>query len=321
LKAKKNKKQVEKVRHYPRISREKFLSQIGIIMATAPFVTRMLGAFKGRYAFYTRNFELSFPNLPEAFDGIKICHISDLHLGSFGSNREPVDEAFSLINEQNPDLILFTGDMVNNFAAEMQGWESVFTQLKAPMGKFAVLGNHDYGNYSRWLSPEEKEENFVNLIRNYSKLGFTLLRNQSVILSRNGATIGLGGSENWGKVGSVPQFGDLEKTADDIKNAPFRILMSHDPDHWDEQVLKHDFFDLTLSGHTHGMQFGIEKGNVRWSPAQYFQKRWAGMYSQNDRFLYVNRGLGYHGIPARVGMPPEITVIELKKGHLSSVFV
>lgn len=313
-----NKKQpVEIKRHYPRLSRRKFLSQVGIIMATAPFVTTLFGAFRGRYAFYKKYVRLSFPNLPLGFDGLRIVQISDLHLGSFGTNKEPLIEAFELINEERPDMILFTGDIVNNFAGEMKGWEEVFAQLKAPMGKFSILGNHDYGNYSRWASPEDKSENFKGVIEGHSKLGFTLLKNQSVRLERKGDVIGLGGVENWGR-DSFPRTGDLEKASVNIKDTSFRLLMSHDPDHWDVKVLPHNFFDLTLSGHTHGMQFGIEKGDFKWSPAQYIQKRWAGLFREGDKYLYVNRGLGYLGMPARVGMPPEITVFELSHGQVGT---
>ncbi|ASB49810.1 metallophosphoesterase [Alkalitalea saponilacus] len=310
---KKSTRDTAKKHHYPRITRRKFLSQVGIIMATAPFVSLMFGAFRGRFAFYTRHVRLSFPNLPEGFDGLRIAHISDLHLGSFGNNREPLREAVHLINAEHPDLILFTGDMVNNFAGEMDGWEGIFSKLKAPLGKFSVLGNHDYGNYSRWESKAEKAANFDGIISGQERMGFKVLKNESVILTRNGDSIGLGGVENWGTA-SYPRNGDLDQTSESIAGQSFSVLMSHDPDHWDQKVLEHGRFDLTLSGHTHGMQFGIEKGDFRWSPAQYVQKRWAGLYQEGDKFLYVNRGLGYHGLPARVGMPPEITIIELSRG-------
>ncbi len=313
----KSKKNAEKQYHYPRLSRRKFISQVGIIMATAPIVTLLFGAFRGRYAFYTKHIRLSFPNLPSSFDGLRIVQISDLHLGSFGNDRGPLIDAFNLIHNEHPDIILFTGDIVNNFAGEMRGWDEVFRKLKAPMGKFSILGNHDYGNYSRWASSEEKEANFDGIIDGHRKFGFTLLRNQSVVLERNGETIGLGGVENWGR-NSYPRKGDLTKASNDIKNTPFRILMSHDPDHWDTKVLGHGFYNLTLSGHTHGMQFGFEKGDIRWSPAQYIQKRWAGLFREGDKYLYVNRGLGYLGMPARVGMPPEITVIDISRGAIGS---
>jgi uncharacterized protein len=307
----------EKVHHYPRLSRRKFLSQVGIIMATAPFVTMLFGAFKGRFAFYTRHVRLSFPNLPEGFDGLRIAHISDLHIGSFGDNREPIAEAVRLINAEQPDMILFTGDIVNNFAGELNGWEHILNKLNAPMGKYSILGNHDYGSYSRWKSKADKERNFEGIVTGHKTLGFTLLRNEAVVLKRDGDSIGLGGVENWGTA-SQPKKGDLKLASRDIQNQPFNILMSHDPDHWDKKVLPQNFFDLTLSGHTHGMQFGIERGDFKWSPAQYVQKRWAGLYREGEKFLYVNRGLGYHGLPARVGMPPEITIIELSRGPLGT---
>lgn len=310
-------KPAEKQRHYPKLGRRKFLSQVGIIMATAPFITLLFGALKGRYAFYTKHIRLSFPNLPAGFDGLRIVQISDLHLGSFGSNREPVSEAFDLINAEHPDIILFTGDVVNNFAAEMNGWESVFSKLKAPMGKYSILGNHDYGNYSRWNSPQEKADNFKGIVEGHSKLGFKLLKNENVKLQRKGDVMGLAGVENWGRA-SFPVNGDLDKAAAGLEDTSFHLLMSHDPDHWDARILEQGFFDLTLAGHTHGMQFGIEKGDFRWSPAQYIQKRWAGLFREGDKFLYVNRGLGYLGMPARVGMPPEITVIELSRGPVGS---
>lgn len=311
--------QKEKVRYYPRITRRKFFSQVGIIMATAPFVSKLLGGMKGRFAFYVREIHMVFPNLPEGFDGIRIAQISDLHIGSFGTNRDPLREAIELVNEANPDIILFTGDLVNNFAEEAKGWENIFAKLQAPMGKFAILGNHDYGEYSRWHSEAEKAANFRGILAAYERLGFKVLRNESVQLFRNGDIIGLGGVENWG-TSSFPRNGDLALASRGIRHLPFNILMSHDPDHWDKQILAQDFYDLTLSGHTHGMQFGIEKGDFRWNPAQYVQKRWAGMYREGNKFLYVNRGLGYHGLPARVGMPPEITVFELHHGaHINAM--
>lgn len=310
-------KQKEKVRHYPRLSRRKFLSQVGIIMATAPFVSLLFGAFRGRHAFYTRHVRLSFPNLPAGFDGLRIVQISDLHIGSFGGNRQPIIEAFDIINREQPDMILFTGDLVNNFAGELNGWEPIFARLKAPMGKYSILGNHDYGNYSRWSSKADKMANFDGIVKGYAKLGFKLLRNESVVVSRDGQTIGLAGVENWGTA-SYPQNGDVDKAAIGIDGQPFKLLMTHDPDHWDQQVLPQNKFDVTLAGHTHGMQFGIERGNFRWSPAQYVQKRWAGLYREGNKFLYVNRGLGYHGLPARVGMPPEITVFKLSRGSLAA---
>ncbi len=198
----------DKVRHYPRITRRKFLSQLGIIMATAPFISLLFGAFQGRFAFYTRHIKLSFPNLPEGFEGLRIAQISDLHIGSFGDVRDPMKEAVKLVNAAHPDVILFTGDLVNNFAEEVNGWEAIFAELKAPMGKYSILGNHDYGNYSRWSSKAQKEANFQGIVDGHRKIGFTLLRNESVVLTRNGDSIGMGGVENWGTA-SQPRKGDL----------------------------------------------------------------------------------------------------------------
>jgi hypothetical protein len=300
----------QRKRHYPGISRAKFLSQIGIIMATAPFVTLLFGVFKGRFAFYTRLVKLSFPNLPKAFDGLRIVQISDLHLGSFGSNREPLKEAVNLINEEHPDLVLFTGDLVNNFAGETRGWEEVLGRIEAPLGKYSILGNHDYGEYSTWPSEQRKAANFKSIVSANRRLGFQLLRNETAFIRKDGETIALSGVENWGHP-PFPQYGDLDKAWSETGDESFKILMSHDPDHWDAQVVGKKDYDLTLSGHTHGMQFGVEVGNFNWSPAKYKFKRWAGLYQVGQQLLYVNRGLGYLGMPARVGMPPEITVFEL----------
>ncbi|PRZ00986.1 metallophosphoesterase [Marinilabilia salmonicolor] len=300
-------------RHYPRITRAKFLSQVGIIIATAPFVSLLFGVLKGRYAFYTRHVKLNFPNLPRAFDGLRIVQISDLHLGSFGSNREPLKEAVSLINEEKPDLVLFTGDLVNNFAGETRGWEEILGKINASMGKYSILGNHDYGDYSTWPSEQRKAANFKSIVAANRKLGFQLLRNESVTLQKDGESIAVSGVENWG-LPPFPQYGDLESTWNQTNGEPFKILMSHDPDHWDAEVIGRKKYDLTLAGHTHGMQFGFEIGKYNWSPAKYKFKRWAGLYQVGKQFLYVNRGLGYLGMPARVGMPPEITVFTLKRG-------
>ncbi|MGQ1891241.1 metallophosphoesterase [Thermophagus sp. OGC60D27] len=302
-------------RHYPTVSRAKFLSQIGIIMATAPFVTILFGVLKGRFAFYTRPVKLAFPNLPKAFHGLRMIQISDLHLGSFGSNQKPLQDAVDLINSQHADIVVFTGDLVNNFAGETKDWENVLGSIVAPMGKYAILGNHDYGDYSTWYSVERKEVNFKGILSAFERFGFRLLRNESVLIEKEGESIVLSGVENWGRP-PFPQYGDLERTWEKAPSAPFRVLLSHDPDHWDAEVVRKKGYDLTLSGHTHGMQFGVEVGKINWSPAKYRFKRWAGLYREGKQFLYVNRGLGYLGMPARVGMPPEITVIELQRGEL-----
>ena len=304
-------------RHYPSITRAKFISQLGIILATAPFVTILFGVLKGRFAFYTRPVKLSFPNLPKAFDKLRIVQISDLHLGSFGNNRKVLLEAINLINAQKPDIVVFTGDLVNNFAGETNDWDNILRGIKAPMGKYAILGNHDYGDYSSWSTPKMKEENFRGILAAFRRFEFKLLRNESIFIEKDGESFALSGVENWGRP-PFPQYGDLEKAWSNARKASFKLLLSHDPDHWDAEVVGKKNYDLTLSGHTHGMQFGVELGKFSWSPAKYRFKRWAGLYREGKQFLYVNRGLGYLGMPARVGMPPEITVFELHRGPLGS---
>ncbi|WP_430816118.1 metallophosphoesterase [Carboxylicivirga sp. RSCT41] len=302
---------------YPTISRKKFLSQVGIVMASLPFVSLLFGVMKGRFAFSKRYTKLSFPNLPESFDGLKIIQISDLHLGSLNSNYEEMEEAVRLINDEHPDLICFTGDLVNNFYEETIGWEKVFSKLNARIGKYSILGNHDYGDYSKWSSAEEKSNNLRQIKEAHGRLGFKLLNNQSRTIAQNGEEIVVTGVENWGHP-PFPQYGDLKKASEGTENIPFKLLLSHDPDHWDAEVKQSYNYDLTLAGHTHGMQFGIEFKNFQWSPAKYKFRRWAGLYNEGNKFLYVNRGLGYLGMPARVGMPPEITIIELTRGPIGN---
>ncbi|NPA37575.1 MAG: metallophosphoesterase [Chlorobi bacterium] len=295
---------------YPRISRKKFLSQAGIVFASAPFISLLFGALKGRFAFDIIRTRIPFSNLPESFNGLKIIQISDLHLGSFNSNHKEIEKVVEMINNEKPDIICFTGDLVNNFHEETIGWDTIFKQLKAPLGKYSILGNHDYGDYSTWKYEAEKIANFEGIKDAHDRFGFNLLTNESVILTKNGDNIAIAGVENWG-LPPFPQYGNLAKASKGIENIPFRILLSHDPDHWDAEVRKNGMYSLTLSGHTHGMQLGFKYKNFQWSPAKYKFRRWAGLYHVGKQYLYVNRGLGYLGMPARVGMPPEITVIEL----------
>ncbi|WP_066629212.1 metallophosphoesterase [Labilibacter marinus] len=302
---------------YPKISRNKFLSQVGIILATAPIISLVFGMHKGRFNFFTRHQRLNFPNLPSAFDGFKIIHISDIHLGSFASNFHKLEGIVDLINAENADAIFFTGDLVNNFAEETLGWEKVFTQLKAKYGKFSILGNHDYGDYTDWDSPEEKAKNFKGIVDAHQKFGFRLLRDQSVAIDIDGQEIALTGVENWGH-DPFPRYGDLQKAMKGTDKFPFKVLLSHDPDHWDAEVTDKTDFDIMLAGHTHGMQFGIDWKGFKWSPAKYKFKRWDGLYQHKNQFMYVNRGLGFLGMPARIGMPPEITILQLGKGPVST---
>jgi len=292
--------------------RRKFISQIALGAAAIPFLSMLYGIIRGKYNYKVLKYELTFKDLPEAFDGFTISHITDIHSGSF-DNKEKIQYGVDLINEQQSDVILFTGDIVNNFAHEMDNWIPVFSQLKAKEGKFSILGNHDYGEYSEWKSSEEKENNFNAIKDIHPKIGFDLLLNEHRYLEKNGQKIALVGVENWGK--GFKQKGDLEKASSEIKKDDFKILLSHDPSHWEEMVKKDDFnYQLTLSGHTHGLQFGIEiPGFIKWSPAKYVYKQWAGLYEEFGRYINVNRGFGYHAFPGRVGIWPEISVIKLKK--------
>lgn len=292
------------------VSRAKFISQLGLLLAAIPFTSILYGMAKGRFNFRISHETISFTNLPDTFNKLKIVQISDIHIGSFLGHEPQVKKAVELINEQEPDLILFTGDLVNNFAEEMNGWIPILSKLKAKYGKISILGNHDYGDYFEWKSKAEKDQNLINLKEVHKKIGFNLLLNQSTILEKDNSKIAIIGVENWG-LPPFPQYGNLQTASIDIADIPFKILLSHDPSHWDAEVLQKTDIDLTLSGHTHGMQFGIEIGNIKWSPVKYKYPRWAGLYNENNQYLYVNRGFGYIGFPGRVGMPPEITVIEL----------
>jgi predicted MPP superfamily phosphohydrolase len=274
--------------------------------------------YKGKYNFRVLNYTLHFDDLPEAFDGYRITQISDIHSGSF-DDREKIAYAVDLIKEQEGDVILFTGDMVNNKAGEMHPWKDLFGQLSAKDGVYSVLGNHDYGDYVNWNSREEKHQNLEDLKHLQREMGFDLLLNESRYIERDGQKIALIGVENWGR-GGFKKAGDLKKASENINPNDFKILMSHDPSHWEDVVINDEYhYHLTLSGHTHGMQFGIEiPGWIKWSPIQWRYKYWAGIYEELGQYINVNRGFGFLGYPGRVGMWPEITVIELKKSSNSA---
>jgi predicted MPP superfamily phosphohydrolase len=292
--------------------RRKFVSQIALVLSAIPFLGILHGVFVGKYRYRVVNHTLEFDDLPAAFDGFTITQISDIHSGSF-DNKKKLEYGIDLINKQESDVILFTGDLVNNQAKEMEPWIESFKKLKAPMGKYSILGNHDYGDYMTWPDKEAKEANMQRLYEIQEELGFRLLRNENVKLEKAGASIDLLGVENWGK--GFGQYGDLKKTAANLSEKSFKILMSHDPSHFDEEVKKFSqFIHLTLSGHTHGMQFGIEiPGFIKWSPASLRYPKWAGLYEEVGRYLHVNRGFGFLAFPGRVGIWPEITVLKLKK--------
>ena len=294
-------------------SRRKFVSQLALGLAAIPFASILYGVIKGRYNFKVLNYTLTFDDLPDAFDGYRITQISDIHSGSF-DNKEKVNYAIDLINEQESDAILFTGDMVNNEASEMDQWKDSFGRLKARDGKFSVLGNHDYGDYVEWETPQAKVENLDRLKEIQKEMDFKLLLNEHHFIERNGERLAIIGVENWG-AGGFKKAGDLNQSIKGLSKDDFKILMSHDPSHWEFEVKDHpDHFHLTLSGHTHGMQFGIEiPGWFKWSPVKWRYKYWAGIYEDAKQYINVNRGFGYLAFPGRVGIWPEITVIELKK--------
>lgn len=297
----------------PRIpSRRKFVSTLGWGLAAIPFASILYSIFKGKYNYKVWKYTLYFDNLPKAFDGYRITQISDIHCGSF-DNYEKIRYGVDLINSQKSDVILFTGDLVNNLANEVHNWKSLFATLQAPDGVFSIMGNHDYGDYSSWETPEAKQQNLEHLFQLQKQMGWQLLLNEHCYLERDGEKIALIGVENWGH-GRFSKYGDLNKAMEGVNTEDFKILMSHDPTHWQEVVLpENKDIQLTLSGHTHGMQCGIEiPGWLKWSPSQYIYKYWGGMYEEGGKYLNVNRGFGYHAFPGRLGVWPEITVIELK---------
>lgn len=296
-------------------SRRKFISQIGLGLAAIPFASLIYGVTVGKYNYKVIKQRIYFPDLPEAFDGFKITQISDVHSGSF-DNAEKINYAIDLVNEQDSDMILFTGDIVNTHAKEMYPWIDTFNRIKKhAYGKYAVLGNHDYGEYVTWPNEQEKEANFKAIKGLYGQIDFKLLLNEHTYIEKGTDRFALIGVENWGH--NFKKAGDINKASQGIATTDFKVLMSHDPSHWDYEIKNHDKnFHLTLAGHTHGMQFGIEiPGYFKWSLAQYVYAQWAGLYENLGRYVYVNRGFGFHAYPGRVGIMPEITVIELKKGE------
>jgi predicted MPP superfamily phosphohydrolase len=294
------------------ISRSKFLSRIGLILAALPFYAIIYGMVKGRFDFRLFYEKFYFSNLPETFHGLKIVQISDIHIGGLYGHWRRVEEAIDLINAQNPDLIFFTGDLVNDFANELEGWMPILGKMKAKLGKYSILGNHDYGDYHYWETREAKRANFERIKTVHKDLGFNLLLNESESIGVQDKQIAIIGVENWGKP-PFAQYGDFDLAHKGVEKVPFKILLSHDPSHWDAKILGRTNVDLTLSGHTHGMQFGFEIGKIKWSPIQMKYPRWAGLYKEGNQYLYINRGLGYIGYPGRIGMPPEITIFELFK--------
>ncbi len=292
--------------------RRKFIRQTGLFLAAIPFSSMLYGVARGKYDFRVNRLKLHFPNLPESFEGFRVVHISDIHSGSF-DRKEAIRRGIDLVNQENPDLICFTGDLVNNDSREIEPFIDDFKQLRAKHGVYSTLGNHDYGDYKSWDSTEAKKKNMELLYQYQEEMGFKLLNNENVVLEKNGERIGIYGVENWGNR-PFPQRGDIDAALEGAEDLSFKILMSHDPTHWEKRILDHPtHFDLTLSGHTHGMQFGVEIPGFKWSPIKYIYPQWAGLYEKASQRLYVNRGFGFLGFPGRVGIWPEITVFEFHK--------
>jgi predicted MPP superfamily phosphohydrolase len=292
------------------ITRSHFLTWLGIA-AGGGILTTLIYGFSNKYDYHVRRVRLNFKNLPQAFRGLKVVQISDVHSGSF-NNKAAVERGIDKILQLNPDLILFTGDLVNNRADEMDKYKDVFSRLKAPMGVYSVLGNHDYGDYEQWPSAAHKRQNLDTLKGVHGEMGWKLLLNQNAVLERGGEQIAILGVENWGAKARFPKYGRIAEAYKGVETVPFKILMSHDPSHWDAEIRpNYPDIDLMLAGHTHGMQFGVELPWLRWSPVQYVYQQWAGLYEQAHQKLYVNRGFGFLGYPGRVGILPEITLIEL----------
>lgn len=303
----------ETIQEGTRISRSAFLSWMGFAAGGGLFATLIYG-FGNKYRYHINNIPLSFPNLPAAFHGLKVVHISDIHTGSL-TDKKAVLRGVEKILKEKPDVILFTGDLVNNVSEEAEEFMEIFSQLKAPMGVYSTLGNHDYGDYATWDTIDAKKANLDRIINIHQEMGWRLLMDEHVVFEKEGQQIALLGVQNISGKARFHTYGNMPKAYEGAASYPFKILMSHDPSHWDAEVVPNfTDVDLTLAGHTHGMQFGVEIPGFKWSPVQYVYKQWAGLYEHNKQKLYVNRGFGFIGYPGRVGILPEITVFELKHG-------
>lgn len=295
------------------IPRSEFLAKTAMVAGTLPLVAMSWGIISGAHDYRFRRKTIYLPNLPKSFDGITIGQVSDIHSGSF-FNKTAVKGGVEMMMKEKPDLLFFTGDLVNNESSEVEEYINIFDKLKAPLGVYSVTGNHDYGDYKNWSSQAEKQQNFKDLIEAHRLMNYDLLMNENRTIELGGEKIAILGNENWG-AGRFAKYGDLSKAHAGTEEAAVKILLSHDPSHWDAQVKpNYKDIDLMFAGHTHGFQFGVELGDFKWSPSQYAYKQWAGLYTEGNQHLYVNRGFGYIGYPGRVGMPPELTIITLKKG-------
>ena len=294
------------------IPRSEFLTKAAMIATAIPFGTMAYGIISGAHDYRIRRVRVNLPNLPASFDGMRIGHISDVHSGSF-YNKTAVQGGVDMLMREKPDVVFFTGDLVNNQAVEMRDYVNVFDKVKAPLGVFSVTGNHDYGDYHDWTSQDAKRKNFRDLMAAHKQMGYQLLMNEHRFIREGSDRIAIIGNENWGGRGFA-KYGKLAQAYNGTDDSPVKLLLSHDPSHWDLQV-RTEFpeIDIMFSGHTHGFQFGVEIGDIKWSPSQYAYKQWSGLYQEGKQFLYVNRGFGYLGYPGRIGMPPELTIMELKR--------
>ncbi len=293
------------------ITRSEFLSKAALVASAIPMGAFAYGIISGAHDYRVRRVTVKLPNLPKSFDGLRIGQLSDIHSGSFW-NKTAVKGGVEMFLNEKPDVIFFTGDLVNNESSEVKEYMNVFDKLRAPLGVFSITGNHDYGDYKSWNSKEAKKQNFADLVQAHKELGFDLLLNENRFLEQGGEKLAIIGVENWGT--KFSKHGELDKAYQGTEEAAVKILLSHDPTHWDAQVRpNYADIDLMLAGHTHGTQFGINIGNYTWTPVQHVYKQWGGLYQEDDQYLYVNRGFGYLGYPGRVGMPPELTIIELKR--------
>lgn len=294
------------------ITRSDFLVKTAVVAGSVPFLAMSWGIISGAHDYRIRRKTVYLPNLPKSFDGIKIGQLSDIHSGSF-FNKTAVKGGVELFMKEKPDIALFTGDLVNNESKEVEDYINIFNKVKAPLGVYSTTGNHDYGDYKNWSSPQAKVQNFKDLKEAHRLMGYDLLMNENRYIEESGDKLSIIGVENWG-AGRFAKYGKLDEAYAGTDEAAAKILLSHDPSHWDAQVRpNYPDIDLMFAGHTHGFQFGVELGDFQWSPSQYAYKQWAGLYSEGSQHLYVNRGFGYIGYPGRVGMPPEITIVTLKR--------
>lgn len=292
------------------ISRNEFLSKAALAVGAVPAATFAFGIISGAHDYRVEKISLKIPNLPKAFKGMRIAQVSDIHTGSF-FNKTAVKGGVEMMMREKADVIFFTGDLVNNEAKEVKDYFEIFSKLKAPLGVFSTLGNHDYGDYVRWNSPAAKKQNLKDLMKAHELMGYDLLMDEHRFIEESGEKLAIIGVQNIG-VGRFPWYGNLGKAYAGTEEASIKLLLSHDPTHWNAEVTKKfKDIDVAFAGHTHGSQFGVKIGNYKWSPAQYVYKQWAGLYKEGEQQIYVNRGYGYLGYPGRVGMPPEITVFTL----------